>query len=173
MPILDQVRAHVETGLADEALIRLIADATEEVENRFGTDAEKTVILDGYGCHLLRLLRPALTITSIVEQRNAYSEALPLTVVEDYELRPGGKLIERLPGWGWYTWGRRVTVVYGPIPEISLRDRMVIDLVKLAVQYNALKTESIGDYASSSLEYTEARECILQGGANHRGLRFA
>jgi hypothetical protein len=173
MPILDQVRAHVETGLTDEALGRLIADAVEDVEGRFGNDAEKTVVLRGDGLALLRLIRPASAITSITEQRYL-SQAGVLLDPTDYELRPGGRLLERLPSTGtWGYWGRKVTVVYDPIPEISLRDRLVIDLVQLAVQHNGLQSEKIGDYSSSSQEYTKAREQILQGGSNHRGLRFA
>jgi hypothetical protein len=168
MPILAQVREHVETGLTDDALGRLIADATEEVEGRWGTDVERTVVLECYSHRLLRLFRPALSIASITEQRSPYSTGVLLVLDTDYSMRPGGRLVERMVT----TWGERVTVVYTPIPEISLRDRMVIDLVQLAVQYSALSKEVIGDYTSEQGNYTEARERILAGAANRRGLRF-
>jgi hypothetical protein len=173
MPILDQVREHVETGLTDEALGRLIADAVEEVEGRWGTDAEQTVLMDGSGLRLLRLLRPALTITSVNEQRNSWSEELLLVAGEDYELRPGGRVLERIPGWGWSYWGQRVTIVYTPLPEISLRDRVVVDLVRLAVEYEGLTSVKVGDYSATHSDYLKERERLLAAVAFRRGLRFA
>ena len=52
-------------------------------------------------------------------------------------------------------------MVYTPLDETAERTRVVIDLTRLAVQYNAVKSEGVGDYKSASVDYEAEREKIL------------
>lgn len=175
---LDSLRDHVETGIVDEALQTLLDDAIGQVEGRFGTDAEMTVSVEAQGRYI-RLQRPALTITSIAEF-NDQRYPLYTLIPADYELQHGGRTLRRLTGGMTFyanrQWAPVVTITYIPVPEQALRDRVVIDLVKLAVQYNALGQETFGGrtgYQSISIDYLRERERILSGVGNSRGFRFA
>jgi hypothetical protein len=177
MPILEQIRQHVETDLGDEALGRIIADAVEEVEGRYGDDAEMTVLLYGEGSCLLRFQRPVASVTSAKEYDRFGILETTLTST-DYRVVRGGRLIERLlsgPNPVRGVWAPRVEVVYTPIPEISLRDRVVIDLVKLACQYNGAQEEDFGsnEYRYKLSDYGEEREKLLSSISRHRGFRYA
>lgn len=173
---LDELRAHVETGITDDALARLLTDAVAEVENRFGTDAAQTVrVGGGYGS--LRLQRPALTVTSVVERDANLVESYTLSAT-DYVLLNGGRTLNRLEGGSWArtSWMPLIDITYTPKPEQALRDRVVIDLVRLAVQYNALSSESIGGangYQSSSVDYLRERERLMRAIPMSRGFSFA
>lgn len=180
MPVIDQIRMHVETGLVDEALLRIIDDATEEVEARFGTDDPVTEIIRPAGQTVV-LKRKAQSITS-VNLLDSSGDSYQTLSASDYRLR-NGRILDRLAGGAAYDWvtnydnpgygSTEIEVVYVPVPEIALRDRMVIDLVKLQVQYEGLATQSVGDYSMTAVQYTQERERILQGGSNRRGLRIA
>lgn len=175
---LDEVRQHVETGIEDDALERLLNEAQLQVTSRFGTDASMTVSVEAQGRYI-RLQRPALTITSIAEF-NDQRYPLYTLLVGDYELQHGGRVIRRLTGGTTFyanrSWAPVVTITYVPVPEQALRDRVVIDLVRLAVQYNALGQETFGGrtgYQSISLDYFNERERILSAIPASRGFRFA
>lgn len=168
---LTAVRDHIETGIVDSALTRLIDDATAEVESRFGTDDPITQEFSDETRRLM-LRRPAQSITSVTEYAGELSEGALLTT-DDYRTEHGGRTLVRvggLPssGYGW-TWGRRTVVVYVPESEEALRDRVTLDLVRLAVEYEALQSRSIGDHSQAGLDYHNERERILRGVANRRG----
>jgi hypothetical protein len=179
LPILDQVREHVETGLVDDALLRLIDDATVEVESRFGDDSAQTEYFQPAGRRVV-LKRAATSITS-VDYLDSSGTSFQTLAPTDYRLR-NRRIIERLAGgasYDWVTnydnpgWGSlELRVVYVPEPEIALRDRIVIDLVRLAVQYEALAQQGVGDYNMQSLNYLNERERLLTAASHRRGLRI-
>jgi hypothetical protein len=171
MPILEQVREHIETDLSDEALGRVIADAVETVEGRWGTDDEMTHEFNNgrdYPVYLT-LYRQVLTITEVTDDDTVLVEDT------DFRVLDAGRTLMRIDR----RWGRRVVVTYTPRPEISFRDMMVIDLVKLSLTFNGLvKSERVGDAEFSGSmtmsAYHNEREFILRRGANNRSaFRFA
>lgn len=175
---LDEVRQHVETGIVDDALERLLVEAVAQVEGRFGTDAQRTERYFG-GNQYIRLQRPAQSIVSVAEL-NEQRYPLYTLVATDYDLLNNGRTIQRLTRntvWYWRYWADIVDITYLPIPEQPLRDRVTIDLVRLATQYNALQHEIIGGsragYQSESLDYLKERERILAAVPASRGFRFA
>lgn len=173
---IDTIRDHVETGINDEALGLLLDDAVGEVEGRFGTDSQRTERYFGGG-EFIRLQRPALSIASIAEL-NEQRYPLYTLVSTDYDLLNNGRTIQRLTRntvWYWRYWASIVDVTYTPIPEQTVRDRVTIDLVKLAVQYNALQQEQVGGrtgYMSLSQDYLKERERLLGAIPASRGFRF-
>jgi hypothetical protein len=166
-----QVRAHVETDLADEALERLIDDADAEIIDRAGAVDEQTDEMHGVElATALCLSRRASEITEVVE---TVSEDETTLAADDYSLRAGGLFLDRLSTGtnGRSTWGDSVVVTYTPVDRTARRTRVLIDLVKLSVQYNALRSESVGDYSATSAEYETERERLL--GRLREGLPFA
>lgn len=175
---LAELRQHVETDLEDVPLQLLLDDAYGEIVSRFGDDGDVTRVMYGAG-PFLQLRRPAVSVTSIVEANRQRTPLLTL-VPGDYALMSGGRLIERLSGVSGYTgvtgcgWAPVVTVVYTPTTEQTLRNRVSVDLVKLAVRYAGVSADSIGDMSTTyGPDYLAERERILQGVAFRRGLRIA
>lgn len=159
------LREHVNSDLGDDALERLLADAEAAIVARAGAAGDRTQIAGG-GYRFIALHRPAATITSIVETVGNVDTTL---AADDYRLRPGGYLIERLL-YGTNprsTWDRRVTVLYSPVDDDAIRIVVQIDLIKLALTYApGLSSERIGDWEevfanSSAWNNDEEREAIL------------
>lgn len=177
---IDSIRDHVETGIVDEALKVLLDDAVAQVENRFGTDGAITLRLIGGG-QFLRLQRPAVSVASIAESNEQRTPLYTLGALgTDYDLLYGGRMLVRLSGgtvFYYQSWAPVVDVVYTPKPEQILRDRVVVDLVKLAVQYSGLAQEQIGGrtgYQSWSIDdYHAERERLLRGVSSSRGFSYA
>lgn len=151
------VNLHVETDLADAELQRLIDDAESEIDLRFGSDASITDF------HLLSpkrkriyLERRANTLTS-VEEGEEIDELETLVENTDHILTGNGWVVERLGA----DFQSRVKIVYAPITDSGRRDRVVIDLVRLAIQYSALSQSRDGDHAETQRTYQKEREGIL------------
>lgn len=177
-----KIRDHVETGMPDAALQMLVDEATAEVEARWGNDLSKTIRFEAWGKTKITLPRPALTITSVTELNGQAIFLMTLSAAgnPDYMLSNNGWTLTRLTGgtYGWRYFSEFVDVVYVPKPEQALRNRMVIDLVKIELAYNALARETVGDYIAEShgkdhhTAYQSDREQILMAGARRRGFRF-
>lgn len=162
-----QVREHIETDLKDDALTRLIEDADAQIVEVAGElNTETDTKIDEVLANALFLNRRASSITTVVEEvkqgdGSYYSTTL---AADDYTLRSEGRIIERLATGTnpRTTWGDTVTITYVPYDTSMKRERVLIDLVKLAVQYNALDSEKVGDYSASQSKYTAKRQALLK-----------
>ena len=166
-----QIRQHVEADLSDDALTRLLDDADEEIVAWAGeVDEQVDTMRHVELSTVLFLSRRGSEVTEVIEQIGYDETTLD---PDDYRLRNGGTQIERRSDGTnpRSTWGEIVTVTYTPVDRTARRTRVLIDLVKLAVQYSGLKSESVGDYSSSSAEYEAERGKIL--GRLREGLSFA
>jgi hypothetical protein len=156
-----ELRAHVKTDLTDDALQQLLDDAEAAIEEAHGQLETQTDTFEGEtGANALFLSRKALTITTVVEEVCGVSTTLE---TDDYVMRYENRQIKRLTTGTnpRRTWGDVVIIAYVPVDETAQRTRMAIDLVKLAVQYNALGSESVGDYKMTGLVYEDERNKIL------------
>jgi hypothetical protein len=182
----DQVREHVETDLKDPALLRLIADADAEIVRRFGPHTANVNVLVDVGLTLppgdfppytypltgwigpqgwtdtrVFLPRPASAIVSVSETFSGTTTVLDAT---DYELLMGGLMVQRVGGGthSSYAWRGRVQIVFTPVDDSARRTRVELDLVQLALSYNALQVETIGDYSARRVDdYQQERQNIL------------
>jgi len=160
-----QLRAHVITDLTDDALQDLLDDAEAAIIERHGELETQTDTFDGeINATALFLKRKAQSITTVTEEIRTgddYDETILDST--DYKLRYDGRVIERLTSGvnSRRTWGDVVTVIYVPVDEEAQRKRMAVDLVKLSLHYNALQSESVGDYKTVSVDYEKSREQIL------------
>jgi len=161
-----ELRQHLETDFADDALQLLIDDAEKEIIKRHGELNTETDTKTGETlATALFLKRKAESISTVVEEiksGDGYEETTLSS--NDYKLRYGGRQIERLASGDnpRRTWGDVVTIIYTPKDETERRKRVAIDLVKLAAAYNALDSESAGDYKSQSKKYSAERNKLLK-----------
>ena len=154
------LREHVETDLPDSALTRILDDADREIARICGPiGATHTVRLWG-GDEMLFLAIPAASITTITE---TVADVETILASDDYRIWPAGFMIQRLhTGTNTRsTWGDEVEVIYTPVAETDRRIRVEIDLARLAIQYNALAAESVGEYDSTSADYSAERYALL------------
>ena len=161
------VRTHVETDLTDPALTRLNDDADATVIERFGpldTDTEQFFVNSGDYPNgrdkFINLSRKPANVTSITEQ--FFDNAATVLSADDYELV--GSQLRRLdtgtnPGT---VWGHVVNVVFVPYDTTKTRKVVIIDLIKLEVEYRGLSSEAAGDYKMSAPKYHDEKEAILK-----------
>lgn len=159
------MRKHLETDLVDDALQRLIDDAESEIDERHGSLLTQTDEYHGDTMsNAVFLKRKATMITTVIEEIKSGGgyEATTLAA-DDYELRYGGRQLRRLiDGTNPRScWGDTVTVTYTPQDDTNRRIRVTIDMVKLAVVFNGLDSEKIGDYAAQSTKYEARRQELI------------
>ncbi len=175
---LDRMWRHAleDIAEADASVLRRRVWVAEILQQQDGVgvsghDGPVSLECDGNG---VRLMRPALSITSVVELDTLHVVQQTFAPA-DFVLMHGGRTLRRLGG---YSWPSLITVVYLPVPEVDIRDRVIIDLVRLALTYNGqIHQESIGDYSAGGSvtadTYQRERENLLSGISNRRGFRFA
>lgn len=171
---VDELRKHVNSDLVDDALQRLLDAAEEAIVDRAGAPGARTEIVGG-GSRFISVARPISAVTSVTE---AWLETSTTLSADDYLIRSGDLLIERLntgtnPRRTWYG---DVTVVYTPVDDTETREAVQIDLVKLALAYSPLLTgQQIGSWseqyaANSAWNNLEERESILSRLSHGRGM---
>lgn len=161
-----EIQAHIETDLTDPAIQRLINDAEAEIDDKIGEFATQFDEFQGETmANAFYLTRKASEITTVVEEVKSGDGYTATTLsADDYELRFNGRQLRRLttgtnPA---ATWGDTVTVLYVPKDDEARRIRVTIDLVKLAIAFNALDSEKIGDYSAQSTKYEVRRSELIR-----------
>ena len=167
-----QLGEHIEHDLSDNALRRLNDAETAEILRRCGSVTTATELLPGGEVNLI-LKQKADSFTSVTETIGTTSTVLSS---DDYRLWYGGAMLERLDDGTnpRSRWGNRVSVVYVPENRLAQRRLVLINLVKLAIEYRGLKAEGVGagDYSMTVLEYNKERENLLRS-LRHRAFVFA
>lgn len=158
IPTVADIHGMFETDIDDRLLENLIDAEAEEVSSRFGPDVGCVEEARPSGS-FLSLSRKAGSITSVVEIDGTVETTL---ASDDYRLRNGGWRMERLTTGtnSRSDWGARVLVTF-QTPDNARRWRVVVDLVKLALQYDALSMETAGENSSNHVKYQDERESIL------------
>ena len=160
----EELQKHVETDLEGTALDRLIASADAEIVHWYGdhTDLERMVNLRG-GTRKVRLPYPEAS--SIIEVKDYDPDRhLPgqAEVVEatEYALVKPGQIVRI-----GYSFKPRVIVRYMPVNDNDRRVHILIDLVQLAITYEAERVSTVGDRGSGisveHVNYERERRNIL------------
>jgi hypothetical protein len=161
---LGEARSMIDTDLNDVALQLMIDDAEAEIAERAGSLASQVDEFKEELTNILVLSRKAASISSVVEKDGTggsyTSTALAAT---DYWLRQNTRILERLSSGTnpRQFWGDVVIVTYVPQDDTTRRKIVTVDLIKLALAFNGLRSESVGDYSASALEYEEQRQKII------------
>ncbi len=158
-----EMKVYIETDLTDAALDRLIDAADQEIVQSHGEHASVGTVTELHigGDAAIFLNRPPATITSVTE---TVSEVDTVLSTDDFREWYGSRVLQRLDdGTNPQTfWGERVSVVYTPISDDPRRIQATIDLTRLGVEFNALRTQRAGDYSQTALtDYTKERSQIV------------
>jgi len=157
-----QLGEHIEHDLSDNALQRLNDAETAEILRRFGSTASVTELIASKNDKSVILSQKRATITSVTETVDTTDTVLS---ADDYRVWYGAMLQRRDDGTNpRELWGDRVSVVYVPESRAAQRALVLVNLVKLAIEYRGLKSEDIGagDYSMTQLAYNKERENILR-----------
>lgn len=135
----------VETDLTDAALFIYAKSAVQEITARgYGPHAALDFVAYGSGS-LLALPVAAAAVSAIIEEGTA------LTAATHYRLRPGGLFLERIyNGYPSVWYGRTTGTITATVAD-DRYDRVVTDLVKLALQYSGLDARRDGDYSEEAI----------------------
>lgn len=174
------IREHCETDLGDDAIERLIRDAFTAIAQRhYITFTEELAsgdiqgswewaetafaIVDGSG-ELIILPQSSRLLATVeaISEWDFDTEAFVALDADDWQAFSPRQFLRKFNGTNppdGLGWGGRVQIEYGV--NMTLAERVVIDLVRLAIQYNALQSERAGDYSSASVGYQREREYIL------------
>lgn len=160
----DAIREHVETDLSDTALQQLIDDAEAEIVTKFGAHSEtgeiveEHVVMDGERwIYPRRVLDPALPVT--ITRQEFGSSDVTIADEAEYALSATTGGIRLLATGPWA--GQLVTIEYTARTDAPRRKRVLIDLVRLALRYDAARNTSMGDMSVSHVAYQQERNQIL------------
>ena len=154
---VSEVRSHVETGLDDDALGRVIDSVDARIIDSMGQhDGDLTVEIETDLLYAVTLPRPAVSVAS-VEERYMYRTTWAEVSDSTYRMRYGGRRIEREDR----PFRSFVRITYTPVDETAKRRQALIDLVRLRCQENGLSQETDGDYNAMSVEYSKEEARIL------------
>lgn len=158
----NDLEQHVETDLPPAALKRLIADADALIVEKCGPHAATTETF--WTNRVDEYIYPSRRVASVDQIDELDGDTETTLANDDYEILDNGIMIRRLndgtnPSSKWLD---RVVVQYTPITQNERRIRVTIDLVRLAIQYNALKAESAGDYDATSVDYEDERMRLVR-----------
>lgn len=164
----------VETDLQDAELKSYATGAVEEIAAR-GLGPQTSLIVNAVGNGTLIELDPSASlILEVIENGVALDEE------DDYRLRPGGQFLERLSSGYRANWSGLVEITMDAGPVSDRYDRVVTDLVKLALQFSGLDARRDGDYSEESMGarsggqegYQSQREALISE-LVPAGIRFA
>lgn len=161
----DILKEHFETDLVDAALQRLIDAEGAEISRRYGSDTslteQHTLETPGGEPAVRKIVFTKQKISSITSVKEgvtlAAGDLTTLVADTDYRIIYNGVAIERIDT----DFLQRVEIIYVPLTDVKRRDLVTIDLVKLAIQNQGLKSEKVGDYSASHLDYQQERESVL------------
>lgn len=159
---VNEMRDHVETDLVDSALTRILTAEDKVIDKRLGDLAAVTETYLASGLEFLFVKRPIATITSIAERRSETDDPTVLDA-DDYRQLGNRRLRRLTSGTNPATyWGEEVIVVYDPVNRQEIRDRTLIDLVKLNVEFRGLDKEKVGDWEGEQQKYQDRRDEVLR-----------
>lgn len=159
---IDDVRARVETDLDDDTVQRILDAAVEDLSRHAGSPTSDVETVRSVGRRVLSLPRRHSAITKIEERRTLDSDAVELST-DDWRATGDYELFRLANGTNpALTWGREVVVTYTPAVDADLRDRVVLDLCQMDIEFRALKSERSGDYTADYGDY-EQRRCAVIG----------
>jgi hypothetical protein len=152
-----EVKTLISTSKSDTEIQAVIDREEAEVIRLYGahyvaaTSVSET--LAGGGRHLL-LRRAVASVTTVTEDDAALTSL-------SYRVWGSQGRLERLPLYS--TWGEVVVVSYVPTDDSARRRPVIIELVRLALEHSAMKSESVaGEYSYNAPEWLVERGNLLR-----------
>ena len=160
----DEIREHVESGLGDSALERIVDGCDAEIIRYAGPHFDATQNLTRsiklrYGDKNAWLPSKASSIVSVNEQAvGKLSDDSVSVDATEYELANNGWSAHKPNGWRAST----VIVEYVPVNNNSQRVLALIDLVQLQTKFTGIQSESVNGYRSTQVNYEKEHGRILK-----------
>lgn len=138
---IQQIRDALETGLPDTALEVLVDEADQQITSRYGPHSGEVI----------ETTTPHLDLVFLGRQSASISEVRQF---ELYELPAAGEEVAassyRVLNNGWVLsrpllWRPQVQVTFTPADTSGLRKGVLLDLVRLALAYDAYASSSVGN----------------------------
>lgn len=154
-------RMHINTGLADADLGAIIAREEAELIRKCGAHGDGTTpiteTVDG-GNGDLFLSKPFVSISSITERAVPFADVVTVDTTTYLGYPRQGRILRN-----GVRWGSVVNVTYIPVDETARRVQVLIELVRLAIEQTAMKSESVaGEYSYSAPEWEAQRAAIYR-----------
>jgi hypothetical protein len=161
MPLLTPTQFHdyFETDLGAVPLQAYLDDAEAAIDALFGALATQTDSVEG----LTRSVFTSRQIATITSATEIISDVSTVLASDDYR-QIGGRELRRLADGTnpRALWGDEVVIVTAPVSDLSQRTRVQVDLVKLAIQYQGVRSQSFGGGLQSTFPiYQQERQAIL------------
>ena len=152
-----EVKALVSTSKSDTEIQAVIDREEAEVIRLYGahyvaaTSVSET--LSGGGRYLL-LRRAVTSVTTVTEDSAVLTSSA-------YRMWSSRGSLERLPVYS--TWGEVVVVSYVPVDDSAQRRPVIIELVRLALEHTAMRSESVaGEYSYTAPVWMVERGNLLR-----------
>lgn len=160
---VDELREHVNSGLSDDALERLLEGAWQEIVAQTGDGARTEYV--GGGSRYITTHFPIASVSTITETRGDSVT----TLQSDDWLKRGDYVVQRLntgtnPRHDFYG---RVAITYTPVDNEAIKHGVQIDLVNAMLNFRPGLTQiAIGSWseayaANSAWNNSFERESIL------------
>lgn len=148
-------RAHIQTDLDDTTLQLIIDDEESELVRRCGAHGDGVTavtetIASAPGGGLF-LSRPFVSVTSITANGGAVAASA-------YTAYANQGYLSLLSGGSWLA---PVVVTYVPVDDRARRRMVIVELVRVALEQTAMKSESVGSEYSYSAPDWEAKRAAL------------
>lgn len=160
---VEQVRQRVQTAASDVTIQDIIDAEEAELIRRYGAHGDGAITVTEAHTPTngnLFLHRPIAALTSITESASLGASGTALTSTQYYAWPAQGR-IERLPRGT--SWAEAVSVVYAPIDDQAKRRRVIIELVRLALEQTAMQAESVaGEYSYTAGDFEEQRRKLYR-----------
>jgi len=179
MAIIDRVKKRTETDLDDVELQLVIDEVNQDVINRYGPHSDPAnPVSEMYYGYKKRIVvdRPIDTSQPIVvvEWYDSTEVSAVTMNANDYRMINTMTLERRADGPnGSWLWNNRVKVTYTPVNDGDQREEVIIKLVILSIQYEAVKSKMIGGphgVNETNLDYQLERDTLMASLAPRSGL---
>lgn len=157
----DDVRARVETDLDEPTVQRILTAAEKAVTRAAGSADDQTATFLALGASQVSLPRRHSEIVSVKERASRHADQVTLASDDYREI--GDYVLQRLANGtnGASYWGSEVEVVYTPEVDATLRERVVLDLCQLDIEFKAVDVEAVGDYKQEQKDFRARKRALL------------
>ncbi len=144
------LRARVETDLDDATLQRIMDAAVKSIDRAAGNATEKNETRVATNSEWVATTNPIASVTSIEEARRVRSVPVNLSA-NDYRIVGATQLLRLTDGDNPASvWGALVQLVYVPVVDQDVRDRVTLDLSQVDLEFRAYEQEKSGDWSGKA-----------------------
>ena len=155
------LRLRVETDLDDVTLQRILDSAVKAVDRAAGGIGNEVEVKLPSSSEWLSLNRRHIAIVSIKERRRHSSDQVTLSA-NDYRVVGSYRILRLTDGDnGNSCWGDEVEITYTPEVDTEVRDRVVLDVSQVDIEFRAYEREKSGDWEGEQKEWKSRRRETL------------